>query len=330
MNNPDVRLAVDDRNIYMVGEEQSGYLYRIPLSGDNPKRIAISVFDNGRLNLIPPIMTGDWIVFADTPATLQGISNVWKIRAINLIDLSERVVSESTMDPLNILTTYSFAGEAGKIYWTREIFTKDEKIDQVTISMMDLDNGKTTVLSQSKYEGWTWSLLQVSGNRLVMQKNQDDNHHNNIFLFDLSSKQFQALSDDGVSNRPLFGDSWVVWQKRSGSPDNKQLQIHNLQTLQTRTISLPGTSNSDPLMSGSFVYWSGETDLSSSTQYPDKSPALWAFYLFDLSKNIIYEYRAPQPSNLFTDIVLRGKNIAWIRKDITGTGKAYLEWTTMK
>lgn len=335
MDNPGVQLALDDRYIYLAGDEKLGSLYRLPLAGGNLERITRTRYVDGRLNLFQPIVTGDWIVFADTPATLQGVSDRWMVRAVNLKNFSERLVAESTAGQINPLTTTYFAGEAGKLYWTRAIYATDGKIDQATLSMMDLGDGKTTHLSQTSYSGWTWSLLHVSNGRLVLQQDLQENYHSNIFLFDPSNGQLQALSHDGISYWPLFGFPWVAWvvNPRDRGPtqfEKSQLQLYNLQTFQSRTVSLPGTSYSNASLDGSYVYWAGGTDQAGTPRYTDQSSFLNAFYLFALNSNVIYEYLAPEPNVVFQGLVLRGKTLAWIRNDISGPSKADLEWTTLK
>ncbi len=88
LDNPGVQLALDDQYIYLAGDQRLGSLYRFPLGGGALERIIGSRYIGGRLDLFQPILTGDWVVFADTPATLQGVSDRWMVRAVNLKNLS--------------------------------------------------------------------------------------------------------------------------------------------------------------------------------------------------------------------------------------------------
>ncbi len=318
---PNAIISMDDQFIYLVGFWQSGSLYRIPLKGGDPEKIAVTKYAGGRLDLFQPIVTGNWIVFGDTPATLQGISGRWLIRAVNLSDFSERAVAESENDPLNSITLYSLAGEAGKVYWTRELLKKDGLITEVTLSMLNLDDGKTTLLNRTSYAGWTWSNLQVSKGQIILQQDLQENYRSNIFLFDPSSGHLQALTDDGISYSPQMDSPWVIWRAKSGSQGKDLLHILNLQTRQSRTASLPGGDNSEPRLNGSLVYWSGAID---------SLPSYFAIYILDLATNIVYFTPSPKPEVVYPEIVIRGKNIAWIREDIAGTPVGYLEWTTVK
>ncbi len=314
------QMTLDERYLYVVGEGQAGSLYRIPFGGGSPERIAGTKYPNGRLNLFRPILTGDWIVFADTPTTLQGVSDRWMVRAVNLKDLSERVVLESIpSQPSNIMNTY-FTGEAGRLYWTRSTYAAEDKIDRTTVSMMNLDSGKTALLNQTSYAGWTWSLVQVSNGQLILEQSQE-NYHSDIYLFDPANGQPQALSDDGMSQWPLIDFPWVAWEEGPGFQQLK-LHLYNLQTRQSRTVSLPGTDNTLPLLNGAFVCWSGAADSTASSHY--------AFFIYDLTMNVVYQYLSPEPNVIFSNIVLRGNTIAWVRDDIAGTGKNTLEWTTIK
>ncbi len=318
------QLTLDDNYIYLVGDLEPGFIFRIPLNGGKPEKIATSKYPGGRLNLFRPIVTTNWIIFADTPD--QGIPNRWMIRAINPQDFSERLVAENRVDdPLNLEQTFNFAADGDNLYWTM-VVPKSNQLDEDLISMMDLNTGKTVVLTRTKVDGSIWSLLGVSEGRLVVEQDSDESHGggSNIFLFDPAGGQPQALSTDGASNMPQFVYPWIVWKAGPRYQNIQKICIYNLQTSQTRVITLPGKMNSDILgMDGARVYWTGPTD---------DLYTYFAIYILDLVKNTVYVLPDSEQYVLFPEVAIHGGTIAWLRVVNIQTNQpiAYLEWTTIK
>jgi len=319
----DAQITVDDHDIYLigVGGGRDDTLFRIPLDGGKPEKIAVSKYAGGVLFSFRPIVSSNWIIFGDTP---YNNPSKWMIRAVNLKDLSERVVIDEEDDTANLLNNFNYAAEGDNLYWTVPVPQSNQQYDN-TISMMNLDTGKTVILTSTEVNGWSWSILGVSEGRLVVEQDSDNDHGGgtNIFLFDPVGGQPQALSTDGASDMPLIVYPWVAWKAGPRYQWLKVLQIYNLQTSQTRSIILPGSEDSDPQMDGTRIYWSGATDDTFS---------YFALYIFDLIKNIIYVYPATENNVKFSSIAIHGGAIAWIRRVDSSTGMphSYLEWTTIK
>jgi hypothetical protein len=320
----DARITIDDNYIYLVGlgAARDGALFRIPLDGGKPEKIAVSKYGGGRLDALRPLVSGNWIIFGDTPYTNDNPSK-WMIRAVNLKDLSERVIIDEENDTAGLVKSFNFAAEGDNLYWDVLVPQPDQQyID--TISTMNLDTGKTVILTSTKVNGWTWSLFGVSKGRLVVEQDGDQNQGGgtNIFLFDPAGGQPQALSTNGASDMPVFVYPWAAWKSGLRYQWTKDIQIYNLQTSQTRSITLPGLDDTDPHMDGMRIYWSG---------YTDDTFSYFAIYIFDLIKNAIYIYPGTEKQELFTDIAIHGGVIAWIRwvSPSTGLPNPYLEWTTI-
>jgi len=327
----DAQITLDDHYIYLVGigGDRDDTLFRIPLDGGKPEKIAVSKYVGGCLDLIGPIVTRNWIIFADTPGqgpNNQGPPGKWMIRAINLQDFSERLLAKSggVDDPLNLTPSSNFAADGDSLYWTIGA-PESGQLNEDIISMMDLNTGKTVVLTRTKVDGSYWSFLRASEGRLVVEQDSDENHGggSNIFLFDPPGEQPQALSTDGVSNLRQFDYPWVVLQVGPQNQTNDEMSIYNLQTSQTRSISLPGMYNYYSSMDGARIYWSGATE---------DTYSFYAIYILDLIKNTIYVYPASEKNVLFPEISIHGGVIAWLRtvEPDTGLPYSYLEWTTIK
>ena len=316
-------ITIDDSYIYLVGVggPRDDFLFRIPIDGEKPQKIAVSKYTGGRLDLFQPLVSGNWIIFGDTPGNDP---SKWMIRVVNLKDLSERLIIEEKNDTLNLAERFNFAAEGDNLYWTMLVPQSDQQYED-TISMMDLDTGKTVILTSTKVNGWNWSLLGVSEGRLVVEQdgNQNQGGGTNIFLFDPAGGQPQALSTDGASNMPVFAFPWVAWKSGPRYQWMKDIQIRNLQDSQTQSITLPGLEDSDPQMDGTRIYWSGATE---------DTYSYFAIYILDLMKNTIYVYPSSEKQVLFSGIAIHGGVIAWIRWVSPSTGKpyCYLEWTAIK
>jgi len=316
------QLTLDDHYIYLVEDLEPGSIYRIPLTEGKPQIIASTKYAGGRLNLFTPIMTRNWIVFADTPD--QGIPGTWQIRAVNLQNFSERLLAKSNAnDPTNLVTTYNFAADGDNLYWTVYVDKPGQSNDDF-ISMMDLNTGKTIALSNTKVTGSMWSILGASEGRLAVEQDYDDNHGggSNISLFDPATGTPQALSTDRASDMPHFVYPWVAWKAGPRYQTIDKIGIYNLQTSQTQMITPPGYGDSDILLDGARVYWTGS---------PDDAGTYDAIYILDLAKNTIYVLPASKQYVHFGGIAIHGKTIAWLRVENIQTNKpdAYLEWTTI-
>jgi hypothetical protein len=318
------QLTLDDHYIYLVEDLDPGSIYRIPLNGGKPQKIAGTKYAGGRLNFFAPVVTRNWIIFADTPD--QGIPGRWMIRAVNLQNFSERLVAQNGgNDPLNLVMTYNLAADGDNLYWTMDVF-KTGQAEEDIISMMDLNTGETVELTRSKINGAIWAFLGASEGRLVVEQDSDDKHGGgtNIFLFDPADGQPQALSTDGASDMPQFVYPWVVWKAGPRYHTIDKIGIYNLQTSQTRVITLPGQNNSDILgMDGARVYWTGPTDDIGS---------YYALYILDLINNMVYVLPASKQYVQFPGVAIHGRVIAWLRAENMQTNQpaAYLEWTTIK
>jgi len=247
------------------------------------------------------------------------------LRALNLQDFSERLLAKSGVDdPLNLTPSSNFAADGDSLYWTIGA-PESGKLNEDIISMLDLNTGKTVVLTHTKVDGSYWSALGALEGRLVVERDSDENHGggSNIFLFDPPGGQPQALSTDGVSNLRQFVYPWVVLKAGSQYQTPDEISIYNLQTSQTQSITRPGMYNSEPQMDGTRIYWSGATE---------DTYSYYAIYILDLIKNTIYVYPAPEKNVLFPEMAVHGGVIAWIRwvNPVTEMPYSYLEWTTIK
>ncbi len=323
------QMAIDDHYIYLVGMggARDDSLFRIPFDGGKPEKIAISKYIGGHLNLI--ITAGNWIILVDTPSqgpNEQGPPSRWMMRAIDLRDLWERLLAESGADsPVNLAWGSNLAVDGDNLYWTTGA-PGSGLLNEDVISMMDLNTGKTVVLTRTKADGSYWSVLGASEGRLVAERFSDENQgrKSNIFLFDPPGGQPQTLSTDGVSYLLQFVYPWVLFRAGSQNQTPDVISIYNLQTTQTRSIVRPGTDNSEPQMDGTRIYWSGATEKDMLIYH--------AINILDLTTDTIYVLPSTEKNVLFPEIGIHGNLIAWIREVNSDTNlpTLYLEWTTIK
>lgn len=317
-------ITLDDYYLYFVEDKDPGSLYRIPLNGGTPEKIAASKYAGGRINLIRPLLTKNWIIIVDIPyqgPNSQGIPGTWMIRAINLHDFSERLLARSGVgDPVNLAPTSNFSTDGDFLYWTISFPEKED-----IISRMDLNTGQTVVLTRTNQVGSYWSLLGASDGRLVVEQDTEESHGggSRIYLFDPPGEQAQPLSTDGVSHLRQFVYPWVVLQTGPQNQTPDEISLYDLNTSQTRSITLPGMDNSYPQMDGMRIYWSGATE---------DTYTYFAIYILDFSKNTVYVYPSSEQNVLFPEMAIHGGTIAWLRVTNVQTNQpvAYLEWATIK
>jgi hypothetical protein len=284
----------------------------------------MSKYEGGRLNLFHPILNNNWIIFADTPD--QSYPNKWMVRAVNLQNLSERLVAQNGAEGNSYLPMFfNDAVDGDYLYWTVGV-AKSGQLDESLISRMDLKTGKTEVLTRTKADMGIWSLLGASENRLIVEQDTNENNGrgSHIFLFDPPDGQAKQLSSDVTNNLLQFVYPWVVWKTGSQYPNLYKISVHNLQTSQTRLFTLPGEDNSNILgMDGAQIVWTGAID-GANTYY--------AILILDLVKNMVYVLPSSQQHTLFKDVAIHGGVIAWIRSENSDTNQPilHLEWARIK
>jgi hypothetical protein len=315
-------VALDENYIYWTEQKDSRYLYRISKKGGVPETIATSKYADGRLDLIHPILSGGWIIFADTP--MSNDAEIWQIRAVNLSNLSERLILDDNQGKNNI-ESFNISADGNWVIWTISTFIDNQpKADESFISMLNLNTGEKREVKRTKVNGSVWSVISLSGEQAVVEQDFDEDHGSgcNLYLLNISNGNMQDLSTDGNSSMPQFVYPWVMWKSVSRYDFADNFVIYNLQTSQKLLIPMAGSDNTDPKMDSTRIYWGGWTAPNGTL----------SIYVFDILKNKTFELDPPSENQSMSDLAVRGNLIAWIRNADFSSAKSdmYLEWTIFK
>ncbi len=316
-------LAIDDDYIYWIGWTNNGYISRISTKGGKPEKIATSTYPNGRLDLFTPILSGKWLIFADT--NTQGDPDTWKIRVLNLEDHTERVVWEIKNDTTGLIYSFAIAADGDTLVWVVGLPETSED----GITMFNMTTGEKREVLREKVNGSLWSFISLSHGQAVIEKDFDENNGGgaDIYSLDLTTGKTQALSTDQNSDVPHFAYPWVTWKAGPRYDTATKVGLYNLQTQQKGLINLQGIEPSDPLLNNTHIYWKAWT----STTTDNTGNAI---YMYDIIKNTIFKFDTDAfgPNQRFDAIAMHGELIAWSRVINTSdpNSDSYLEWATIK
>ncbi|MGC1376985.1 MAG: hypothetical protein WA821_12210 [Anaerolineales bacterium] len=313
-----VSFRLDDHYIYWIAPESNGDLFRASLNGGNPEQIAVSKYPNGRLDLLGLVLSGKWLIFADTDT--PGISNTWMLRALNLEDGSERRVmeNENNLSAVAALPYFNMYADGDWLVWNLNA----PGSSQNTISMLNLATGEKRELPREE-DGAFWSSLAFSAGQAIVEKDFDEQHGSktDIYMLDPATGKTRPLSTDGENAMPLFAYPWVVWKTGFRNGWQREMAVYNLQTQKRQAVFVTGEPDSDPRMDGARIYWTG-------VSFPSDGPIV-SIYVFDILKNTTSTLDM-SGDKTFDDVVIHGKSIAWVRRLDSSSNDSYLEWTTIQ
>ncbi len=195
-------IALDDKYIYWVDHKDPRFLYRIPQSGGTPEVAAQSLYADGRLDCIDQQTSEHWMILCDTPQSKDPTE--WKIRAINLDDLSQKVLL-SDDNGKNPITFFDISLNENSVIWAIATI-KGQVLDENVITIINLDNGETRDVLRAKVDTSVWPIISLSGNQAVIEQDFDEKQKGKSILYylDLSNRNMSDLSTDGESSMPKF------------------------------------------------------------------------------------------------------------------------------
>jgi hypothetical protein len=311
---------MDENYIYWIRDKDPGNMFRMPLKGGDPTKVITSKYDKGSIFFFGPISTDKWLIFGDTP-NARGVKINWLIRAVNKDDFSERIILQSTANDDSI-TSFSMDVDRDFLIWSYGAM-KSGKLVEDTVSVMNLNNGQTSEVIRSEGDVAIWSMVKISKDGAVAEQDlfNTTGADNNIYYFDLLTKQSQPLTTDGQSSMPGFSYPWIIWKSAPRFEFAEKITLYNLESKEKWLIPLPSVDNIDPLINGNFVYWSGN---------PRGNDTSYTVYILNTIKKLIYVLPPAENRNV-SSVAIHGQIIAWLRIENFQRidSDAYLEWGTL-
>jgi hypothetical protein len=290
-------LTLDESYLYWVGRQDPGTLFRYPLKGDGEiEPVVHTQFEGGELYAIPPIRSGDWLIFFDTPASAQGVT--WALRALNLSDGSEQILLEEPGDPASWPGAYADA--AGDwVVWSRTRSAEELSCTETILALYNLETGERRELERECAEdNRMWTMPHISGEHVVVEQDLPDSKgsDNNVYLYDLTTGERTALTTDGCSSMPHISGEWVVWRGGPRHSYGTETVLYNWRT--EEQFILTHEPRHYARLSGRWLCWV-------------KPRPFEPLYVYDLETRQLLLVTTPGENQDIKDVAIHGNTIAW-------------------
>lgn len=310
------QLALDGTYLYWVANEDRRHIFRYPLAGGEVETLTSTLFEDGELAILAPSRSGDWLIFLDTPFPVH--SPTWALRALNLRDGAEQVVLEETGDSTSWPGPFVDA-DGDWIAWTRTGQSEDAGCVETVLAMRNLRSGEQRELERSCVEDrHMWVFPRLSGGRLVVEQDLPDSKGsgNNIYLYDLTSGERTALTDNDRSSIPDISGPWIVWKGGRRFYYGRATVLYDLRSGQRFKIRheerLAGR------LAGRWLYW--------------QPSVLKPLYVYDLEAEQMLLVATPGANETIKGVAIYDNTIAWCRDldfEHSAPHDTLLEWRTL-
>lgn len=308
-------VALDETYLYWVLDEGK-HILRYPLLGGEVEAVTSTRFEDGELSVHPLLRSNDWLIFLDTPRSAEGVT--WTLRALNLSDGTEQVVIEERGDRTSWPGPFVDA-DGDWVVWSRTRRSEEKGCVETILAMYNLRTGERRELERSCVEDrHMWVFPHLSGDHLVVERDLPDSKGggNDIYLYDLTSGQRTALTDDGRSSMPDISGPWIAWKAAPRFSRGPTL-LYNLDTGEREVVRRPGR-HLGPQLAGRWLYW--------------QPSARQSLYVYDLEAKQLSLVATPGENEDFDDVGVCCGTIAWCLNldfEHAPPGDYALEWRTL-
>lgn len=316
-------IALDDDFIYWVVLNGNA-IFRKPLQGGATEQIATSDYPDGRLDYFSRFQVSEgWLVVCDMP---MSNNSIWKIRAINTKNSSD-IELLTDENGKNIVSMLDFSLDGHRVIWTVATATPDRMdINEMVITMVNLETGEKRELMRAKIDGSIWPILSLSGDQAVIEQDFEDTKGggSTLHMMNVIDGTMKDLSLDGRSTMPRFVYPWVVWKYSARFAFAHTLVIRNVDSGLTYSLLRKGIDPSDPKLDGTRVYW--------TEGIPSDKYSMNEVHIYDIEENKLSVLAPPGDNHRYRTVVIHGNTIAWVRKAeaTKAVSDIYLEWTTFR
>lgn len=299
--------ALSDTHIYWVGGADPGHLWRYPLAGGKSEMVATTQFDQGHLDIMRPSKNGAWLVVMDAQALVD--NPPYQLRAFNTTNGTEKLILDGRH---NKIAMPDFAVEGDWVVWTAVANFGKPNCQESLLTLYNLTTGEERTLADTCIENeHLWSLPALSGNFVVVEQDLSDSKGggSNIYLYNLTTKQFTALTSNGQSSMPTISGPWIAWKNGPRYQEVYTTLLYNRQT-QVRQV-LPMGQDRVVLANQRWLYW-------------ERAP----ISVYDLEKQQFLMVATSGLHDVVGAPLIAGDRIAWVRIPDSATEKFgdTLEW----
>jgi hypothetical protein len=308
-------LTLDDQYVYWTVLEDPRHIFRYPLIGGLVQTVATSRFADGDLGVHHPLRSGNWLIFLDT--RLRN-NSVWLVRAINLTDHSEQTILDGPGDPVS-WPGPTFDAYGDQVVWARTGHSIPKNCDESILGVYDLRSGAQHELEHlcAEHEH-LWIFPHMAANQIVVERDLPDEKGkgNDIYLIDLPSGHFEALTSNQASSMPTISGAWIVWKDLGRFQWDDADVIYNHQTGTRQVIYAPGGSTAYHAQDGRWLYWLPGAE----------------FYIYDLESNRMFTIVSSTPDARVCAGTIHNNIAAWCvdtQASLALPKNTVLEWRSL-
>lgn len=291
-------IALDETHLYWTAHGDKRYIWRYPLTGGEIETV-VSTIAGGEL--VAPFPTSDWLIFPEvSPPSSGGVT--WTLRALNLSEGTEQVVIEKT----GLLPAFPrpplFDADGDWVVWTDTRQPDSENCVETILAMRNLRTGEQRELEHACVEDQhVWTAPHLSGNHLTALDKwplpDSDRSGYNIYLYDLTSGQRTALTDDGHSYASGISGHWMVWKSFHRSTYDLVTVVYDLWS--DRRYRIMHDERRGAALAGHWLYW--------------EPYAFNPLYAYDLETRQMFTIATPGENESIGMAAIYNDTIAWSR-----------------
>lgn len=244
-------MAADHKGVYWLGgpDPRHAAVLTAGLAGENERVLARPRQEGEALGR--PLPVGDWVAFAETRDT-DPAGGPWRIRAVNLLDATERIVDEAG-DGWEGL---SLAVAGTRLAYTTVQQPGPEGFSEVRLWDSADDSRRVTLRTTP---GVTLQRIAFDGGSAAAVRTTraaDGTVATDVVELDLLNGRLTLLPALNAT-LPAIAPRWIAWVTIPREGGANQLVLYDRERRLTRVVaeSGPGRSLFNPSLSGNLLTW---------------------------------------------------------------------------
>jgi len=309
------QMVVVNNKIYYSAMNNHQNLYEMSTDFTAERVIYSSAYGNGFINTFPLMITGDWLVFADSYSPMD--VGPWNLLALNSITDQLVTIATSETDKTLLINLYPAVSE-NKVYWTENVLNDLGDLAKPSIiHAFNLEDFTQEVVFSANTLESVITIIDVSGDYLILEKDPMKCPDKTILplqLYDLRSGDQVVIPEASLGSMPSISYPYLVWKNAFRFDGVRDVSIYNIQTGHLEIIEVPGIYVTDPVVSQGFIKLRYGV-------FNDKKEFEPAFGLFDLERFRLDIYDSGARNTASTDPIIDGDTLYWKYRTNISTAK---------
>lgn len=307
-------IAFRDEYVYWLTDQLPDHLYRRKISENSVQLVLQSKYkSDGYLGILPPFVSGDWIVVLDTQS--QNTQN-WSLRALNLLTHQEKIINSNLMNDAILPPYYSGQGDWIVMAWNNSKSEGCEKSHLETYNLKtDMYRTLDSVCIENKYR---WHYGTIYSNTVVAGREWADSNgaRSEIIQFEISTGISKTLTiADG--SEPSISQKFIIWKEGARWKTTDMVNIFDRETNEVAKVLMP-TSFPYIRITDEWLFYQPIGN------YPVK--------IYNAKTHLFQTVVSPKANEGIWGIDISGNRIVWGRIenfDTSNNRNSIIEWTSL-